>query len=174
DRSQVRAPYPGRINQRRITPGTYVEEKTVIATMADLTRIRLVGWVPETAAPVVRELLAQQDARLKAARVSFPVGGWRGGPQPWLGLTAIAFVAQHQVPAGFDPEFTLPAFPQRAFRGRIFYLSTVANPDTHMFECKAEVTSAASDIELRPGFTARIRVPLQSNPNACVVPEESV
>jgi RND family efflux transporter MFP subunit len=174
DRSQVRAPYPGRINQRRITPGTYVEEKTVIATMADLTRIRLVGWVPETAAPVVRELLAQQEARLKAVRATLPLGGWLAGPQPWLGLTASAVVALDQHPSGFDPEFTLPAFPQRSFVGRIFYLSTVANPDTHMFECKAEVISAANDAELRPGFTARIRVPLRSNPNACIIPEESV
>src|SRR5262249_25632127 len=34
-RSQVRAPYTGQINQRKITRGTYLEEKTVIATMAD-------------------------------------------------------------------------------------------------------------------------------------------
>src|SRR5262249_47358799 len=59
DRSQVHAPYPGRINQRRITPGTYLEEKTVIATIADLSRVRLVGYVPETAAPIVRELMTQ-------------------------------------------------------------------------------------------------------------------
>src|SRR5581483_2768873 len=57
---------------------------------------------------------------------------------------------------------------------RVFYLSTVAGADTHMFELKAEVDQSAFNAELRPGFTARIRIPLQSNPGACIVPEESV
>jgi len=172
-RSQVRAPYAGRINQRRVTPGSYLEEKTVIATMADLTRLRLVGWVPETAAPMVRELLNNQEARLEAARQALPLGGWLSG-SPWSALTTSSLSERGQVPSGFDPEFTLPAYPRRAFRARIFYLSTVASPDTHMFECKAEVLDAADAVELRPGFTARIRVPLQSNNDACVVPEEAV
>src|SRR5262249_13798099 len=46
--SQVRARYPGQINSRKITVGMYVEEKTVIGTMADLSHVRLVGYVPET------------------------------------------------------------------------------------------------------------------------------
>src|SRR5262249_16775628 len=55
-----------------------------------------------------------------------------------------------------------------------FYMSTVANPDTHMFEFKAEVQTQGLDVELRPGYTAKIRVPLRSTADACVVPEESV
>jgi multidrug efflux system membrane fusion protein len=43
-----------------------------------------------------------------------------------------------------------------------------------MFECKAEANAAGLSLELRPGYTARIRVPLRSNPNACVIPEEAV
>src|SRR5262245_29071643 len=174
DRSQVRAPYEGRINQRKVTPGSYLEEKTVIGTMADLSHIRLMGWVPETAAPMIRELVAQQANRLKLVRTALPVGGWFAAGQPWLGLACQELTAKDDVPSGFDPEFSLPAFPQRTFRGRIFYLSTVANPDTHMFECKAEVNIAGCEAELRPGFTARIRLPLQSKADACVIHEESV
>src|SRR5581483_7383764 len=60
-RSQVRAPYPGQMNQRRVTAGTFIEDKSVIGTMADLSRLRLVGWIPEKAAPLVRQMLAEED-----------------------------------------------------------------------------------------------------------------
>src|SRR5262249_1414349 len=32
----------------------------------------------------------------------------------------------------------------------------------------------ALNIDLRPGFNAQIRLPIRSNPNACVIPEEAV
>ena len=46
---------------RKVTPGTYLEEKAVIGTIADLRRLRLVGWVPEKAAPTARELMIQEN-----------------------------------------------------------------------------------------------------------------
>jgi multidrug efflux system membrane fusion protein len=171
ERSRVRAPYPGRINQRKVTPGTYVEEKTAIGTIADLTRIRLVGWVPETAAVTIRELAANQERRLQAARVTLPLSGF-GAPSPWGTLAGGLLAQPGLTPSGYDPEFTLLAYPNQLFRARIFYMSTVASPETHMFECKAEIDTRG--LELRPGYTARIRFPLRSNPNACVVPEEAV
>jgi multidrug efflux system membrane fusion protein len=175
DRSQVRAPYRGQINQRRVTPGTYLEEATVIATMADLSRIRLVGWVPETAAPTVRRLMAEQPARLRAVKATLPLCGF--GPSPWAALgcaAGIGLADSDQVPSGFDPEFTLQAYRNRTFRARCFYLSKVADPSTHMFECKAEIDTRGLDVDLEPGYTARIRIPLESNPAACVVPEEAI
>ena len=173
-RSQVRAPYSGRINQRKVTPGTYVEEKTPIAMIADLSRLRLVGWVPETAAAVVRELMAQEQERSKAVRLAMPFGGLLTGSCPWLGLAACSMLQKDQIPSGYDPEFTLLAVPRQSFRGRIFYLNTVASPDTHMFEFKADVDMRGRGGELRPGYTARIRIPLSSSPDACVIPEEAV
>lgn len=172
DRSQVRAPYAGRINQRRVTSGTYLEERTVIATLADLSRIRLVGWVPETAAPQLRELMNQQEQRLTILKTTLPLGGWLSSP--FAGLALLAQVQRGIIPSGYDPEFTLLAFPQQTFTARIFYMSTVANPDTHMFEWKAEVDVQGEGAKLRPGYTARIRIPLRSNPEAVVVPEEAV
>jgi RND family efflux transporter MFP subunit len=171
-RSQIRPPYSGRINKRMVTVGSYVEDKTVIATMADLRRMRLVGYVPENAVAIVRSLIDQQDQRLKAARLSLAIGGLANGP--WTGLLGDLAVRTGNVPSGFDPEFTVPAFPNRSFRARIFYLSTVADPATHMFECKAEIDLRDVDVELKPGFTARIRLPVLSTLHACVVPEEAV
>lgn len=171
NRSRVKAPYRGRINKRMVTPGMYVEDKTVIATMADLSKVRLVGYVPETAAAQVRELIALQEQRRRAATITLPIGGSLAGRA--VGAMALAAVVGGDVPSRFDPEFTVLAFPDRLFRARIFYLSTVADPSTHMFECKAEI-AALPGTELKPGYTARVRLPMRSNPFACVVPEESV
>lgn len=171
-RSQVRAPYPGRINQRKVTPGSYLEERTLIGTIANLSRIRLVGYVPETDAPVVRALLGQQDARLRANRYALGVGALLAGPL--CAVEASALILKNDVPSGFDPEFELLVDPNRTLRGRIFYLSTVANPDTHMFEFKAELDARGLRVEPRPGYSARIRIPLRSHADAVVVPEEAV
>jgi RND family efflux transporter MFP subunit len=171
-RAQVRPPYKGRINKRMVTPGTYLEDKTVIATMADLSSVRLVGYVPETATPVVRELMEAQEARVRVNRVALPVGGFLAGP--WAGVLGELAVRAGDVPSGYDPVFTVLAYPSRAFRARLFYLSTVADPTTHMFEFKAEVDARHLNVELKPGFTARIKLPVQSTLSACVVPEESV
>jgi multidrug efflux system membrane fusion protein len=169
-RSRVHAPYAGQINKRLVAPGMYLKEETVIGTIADLSRMRLVGWVPEKAAPTVLELMAKQ----KKARAPRLAGACLAGPSPWPAITGVVLDDRNFTPGGFDLEFTLLPFPNQTFRGRIFYMSTLASPDTHMFECKAEVNARELDAHLEPGMTAQIRVPLRGNPNACVVPEESV
>jgi RND family efflux transporter MFP subunit len=174
-RSQVRAPYPGQINQRMVTPGMYLEEKTVIGTIADERRIRLVGWVPEKAAHFARELMAKQEPT-RAARL---VGAWLGGRLPWIGLAAQSLDCAARLPIGASILFRLGPFPKHEFKARIFYLSRVANPDTHMFECKAEIEALSAvidgkSVELKPGYTARIKCQLRSEPNAITIPEESV
>ncbi|MCI0376265.1 MAG: efflux RND transporter periplasmic adaptor subunit [Gemmataceae bacterium] len=235
ERSRVRAPYAGRINKRYITKGTYLEEKTSIATIADLSRIRLVGYVPETAAPVLRDLLSRQDTRLDGYRAGMTLAGVGPASSPLAVLSNLALVNRDFVLSGYDPEFELLAFPGQTYFGRIFYMSTVANVDTHMFESKAEVlgyhegaltpsqldsithliqqqvgavpalflqtkkepdphsekpnllsplavkpekntkrSDTRNAAKLWPGFTAKIRFPLRSNPNASVVPEEAV
>lgn len=174
DRSRVRAPYSGWINQRKVTRGSYLEDKTIIATMADLTRLRLVGWIPESAAPLIREQMKQQERRLRAVRLALSLAGLGNRTPLWGSIASLGLGQAGDLPSGFDPDFTLLAFPQRTFRARIFFLSTVASPDTHMFECKAEIDTRGLDVELRPGYTARIRLPFHGNSHACVVPEEAV
>jgi RND family efflux transporter MFP subunit len=216
ERSRVRAPYAGRINKRLVTKGSYLEERTPIATIADLSHIRLVGYVPETSAPILRELLSTQERRLDMARLGLVTVGIGPGGTAGAAVLNAQLLDRDYVLSGYDPEFELLALPGQIFHGRIFYMSTVANPDTHMFEAKAEVLGwmpdlgpaesapqlppnekgkgaltpqpalpslppspggkrlSAFDPKLWPGFTAKIRFPLRSNPNACVVPEEAV
>jgi multidrug efflux system membrane fusion protein len=166
--SEVRAPYTGQINQRKITRGTHVEDKTVIATMADLSRLRLVGFIPEKAAPVARQMLIEEQR----TRAAFLVGG--AFASPWALLGSVATDAAGETPAHFRLEFELRPFPKQKFYGRIFYLSTVASPDTHLFECKAEVPTRGMEAQLRPGFTAKILCPLPGRPSSVVIPEVAV
>ncbi len=173
NRSQVRPPYMGRINKRLITPGSYVDEKTVIATLADLSRLRLVGYVPESAAATVRAKLLRRE-RLVLSNLTLIFGTTMIDPS--VGMPAA--ITQSAVMEGMmdarDVDFTVRALPNRQFSGRIFYMSTVANPETHMFECKAEVPSVVNGTRLQPGYSATIRYPLRTNPDACVIPEEAV
>lgn len=172
NRSQVRAPYAGRINLRKVTAGSFIEEKGVVATIADISRLRLVGWIPESAASAVRERMTanlaasvtEMVSQLMAARATNQFTAMRDlviGPFQLMG------------PHLSDVEFTLLASPRQNYRGRLFYMSTVANNDTHMFECKSEIYTRSTD-KLQPGFTARIRFPLRTNDEACVIPEEAV
>jgi multidrug efflux system membrane fusion protein len=127
-KSVVRPPYAGQINQRRIAEGDYLKDETIIATIADVSRLRLITWVPEMAAVRVK--------------------------------------------MGDTIDFELAVMPQKKYEAKIFYLSTVADPQTHMFECKAEILSP--DPEMKPGLFARVQIATDQHQNACVIPEVSV
>jgi multidrug efflux system membrane fusion protein len=166
--SSVRAPYAGQINQRFVAAGAYVEDKTPLATIADESRIRLVGSIPEKATPITRDLMSKED-RLRATTL---FGCGLAGP--WSALAAADMESRGRFPCRYNLRFRLGPYPNREFHARIFYLSRVANPDTHMFECKAELDPCELDVEMKPGYTARIICPLRTTPEALVVPEESV
>lgn len=171
DRSSVHPPSRGQINQRLVTPKQRVKEDTVIAIIADLSRLRLTGYIPESAAALVRKRLASRS-HVAAAR-SLAVG--LSGTLPWSNLANQMIVATGEVPAGYDPEFTVYALPQKLFRGGIFYMSTTGDPATRMFEFKAEIDPRTLGLhDLYPGYSAKIRIPVQTNSDALVVPEEAV
>jgi membrane fusion protein, multidrug efflux system len=172
ERSQVKARYSGQINKRMITnPGVHVEEKTVIGTMADLSCLRLVGFIPEKYAPQVRERIAQENAA-RAPWAASCASTWFASP--WAGLAAWQADAAGMGPPGFQVEFEVRPLPRRTFQARVFYMSTTADPQTHMFECKAEVPQYGLDVKLEAGYSARIRAPVPGNPQSFVVPEECV
>jgi RND family efflux transporter MFP subunit len=150
-RSQVRAPYAGQMNQRMVTRGTYLEEKTVIGTIADLSRLRLVGSVPEKAGPMVRELKNQREA-VRIASETLHAGSLLG-VSAWPGFTGLMLHEVEPSLLGYEVQFTLGAFPGRTFYARVFYLSTQASSDTHMFECKGDVDVRGRT--LRPSAGAR-------------------
>jgi multidrug efflux system membrane fusion protein len=171
DRSRVRPPYAGRVNLRKVTPGSYIEDKAAVATIADVTRLRLVGWVPESAAAAVRQRMTGNLALSVADVFGKSLAGVSG---LYPGQADHLFYFGLLSPQLSDVEFTLLAYPREKFYGRLFYLSTIANPDTHMFESKSQLLAPGQGGKLQPGYTARIRFPLRSNLDACVVPEESV
>lgn len=165
-RSQVQPPYRGRINKRLVTKGSYVDEKTVVATMADLSHLRLTTYVPESATSTVRDLLDRRDRAFEISRVLSGMDGVGG--LVWQHLKA------SDLPSAFDPEFVAVSLPKHKFRARVFYLSTIGDPTTHQFECKAEIVLTDGSPTLLPGFTARVRIPLETKPNAILVPEEAL
>jgi len=172
DRSRVRAPYSGRINLRKVTAGSFIEEKGVVATIADVSRLRLVGYVPESAAAAVRNRMTQNIALSAMDTVSQLAGSQiLSFSSVMRNLTSLQLSLQ--APQLYDVEFTLLASPRQQYRGRLFYMSTVANNDTHMFESKSEIFVGGQE-KLQSGYTARIRFPLRTNEEACIIPEEAV
>lgn len=172
DRSRVRAPYNGRINLRKVTAGSFIEEKGVVATIADVSRLRLVGWVPESAAASVRQRMTANLAVSISDTIAQTIGAQATSQMTSLrDLVVLPFLLLS--PQLSDVEFTLLASPRQNYRGRLFYMSTVANPDTHMFESKSEIFSSSLET-MQPGYTARIRFPLRTSEEACVIPEEAV
>jgi len=171
DRSDVHPPMKGQINQRLVTPKSRVKEDTIIGVIADLSKLRLTGYIPESSAMLVRKRMMSR-AQLAAAR-SLAVG--LSGTTPWTNFVNRLAEETGEIPAGYDPEFTVHALPQRLFRGGIFYMSTTGDPSTRMFEFKAEIDPRSLGLaDLYPGFSARIRVPVETNQDALVVPEEAV
>ena len=168
NRSQVKAPYSGQINQRKVTVGSYLEDKTVIATIANLSRIRLVGYVPEKSAPGLRALLDKEEFLRSACLISNTL------ISPLNALAISAADASSLLPFGYEMRFTLRALPRENLTARLFFISSVASPDTHMFECKGMIDQSALSSQLRPGYTAKIICDLPGKKDALVVPEEAV
>jgi RND family efflux transporter MFP subunit len=172
-RSQVRPRFRGQVNDKRVTEGDYVKEGAPIATIADLSKLRLRGYAPENAAPILRSLLRDQPRRLETVRTTLPLGGFLSG-SPLLGVAGLELRRQDAIPSGFDPEFTIKALPQYRMTTRLFFMSDVGDPATRMFEIKGQIDTRFLPVQLLPNYSATIDLPLASSPDACVVPEEAV
>lgn len=171
ERSRVMPPIKGQINQRLVTPGSRVKEETIIATIADMSRLRLSGFIPESSAALVRTRIALRP-QIAAAR-TLAVG--LSGTNDWSAFAGRMIVDTAEVPAGFDPEFAVHALPNRLYRGGIFFMSTTGDTSTRMFEIKAEIDPRSIGIrDLYPGYSAKIRIPVQTTDDAMIVPEEAV
>ena len=67
DNTVIRAPFAGRVGLRRVSPGSLVNNQTVITTLDDVSRIKLDFSVPETFLTVVSE-----DMRIVARSLVYP------------------------------------------------------------------------------------------------------
>lgn len=171
DRSEVFPPCRGQINTRTVAVGDYVDEKTVIATVADLSKLRVSAYLPESVEPLIRKHMQERSYELSGRLLGIALAGMNGVSNP---LNQI-LIETAEIPSSFDPQFTVPPFPNRIYRGHLFYLSRVADPTTHMFETKTEIDPRTFGFnDLSAGYTARIRFPLKTNPDALVIPEEAL
>lgn len=200
-KSQVRPRFAGQINQRRRNVGEYVKPDTVILTMADLTRLRVTGHVPEKSARFLREARDKAEAGDISGQVVAGLSGfWEAIgaavameeihrvrdkteaasaaalflTTPEAGLAAFVARQAGALGSGYQVRFTLPGLEGPRFHGRIFFISDVANPDTRMFECKAELPPQPFLEKVRPGMTARLTFPLPGPESTVVIPEEAV
>ena len=69
----IRAPFPGYLSLRRISPGTVVSAGTTVATIVDHSRIKLDFTVPETFLPSLRV-----GSEISARAAAFPGEEFRG------------------------------------------------------------------------------------------------
>lgn len=67
DNTRIHAPFSGRIGLRRVSPGSFVDNNTVIATLDDVSTIKLDFSVPETFLTVLSEGL-----RISAQSLVYP------------------------------------------------------------------------------------------------------
>lgn len=200
-KSRVRPRFSGQINQRKRNVGEYVKPDTVILTMADLTRLRVTGHIPEKSARFLREARDKAELGERTAQAGACLTGlWCGlgalmsaeevyrvrdlteaasSAALFLGsleggLGAIAARQAGALGSGYQVRFTLPGLEGPRFHGRVFFISDVANPDTRMFECKAELPPQPFIEKVRPGMTARLSFPLRGSELTVVIPEEAV
>ena len=200
-KSQVRPRFSGQINQRRKNVGEYVKPDTVILTMADLTRLRVTGHVPEKSARFLREARDKAEMGERTSQAGACLAGLWNGLGALLvaeevyrvrdlaeaascaalflgsseaGMAAISARQAGALGSGYQVRFTLPGLEGPRFHARIFFISDVANPDTRMFECKAELPPQPFIEKVRPGMTARLSFPLPGSDSTVVIPEEAV
>jgi len=69
-------------------------------------------------------------------------------------------------------EVTVPAFQGETFGGKICYISDVLNEDTRTITVRSEVTNR--DFKLKPGMFADIKIFLNHQTQALVLPQEAI
>jgi cobalt-zinc-cadmium efflux system membrane fusion protein len=73
---------------------------------------------------------------------------------------------------GQHVDVSVPAFPSETFSGRISYISDVLNESTRTITVRTEVENR--DTKLKPGMFANIRISLNHQTQALVLPEAAV
>jgi len=73
---------------------------------------------------------------------------------------------------GMTVELNVPAYPGETFSGKITYIGDVLKEDTRTITVRSEVENR--DYKLKPGMFASIRIALNHQSQALVVPQEAV
>ena len=73
---------------------------------------------------------------------------------------------------GQEVEVSVPAYPRETFRGKISYISDVLNEETRTITVRTEVENKS--FKLKPGMFADIKIYLNNQEKALVLPEEAI
>jgi len=77
-----------------------------------------------------------------------------------------------QIKPGQDLTIRVDAYPDDAFRGKIYALEPAVDEKTRTVVVRAQIPNAQN--KLRPGMFARVNVLLSTRPNAIVIPEQAI
>jgi len=77
-----------------------------------------------------------------------------------------------KVKIGQSAEVTVPAYPTETFTGKISYISDVLKEETRTITVRTEVENKS--YKLKPGMFANIKISLNHQSQALVIPEEAV
>jgi membrane fusion protein, multidrug efflux system len=77
-----------------------------------------------------------------------------------------------QIKPGQDLSIRVDAYPDDAFRGKIYALEPAVDEKTRTVVVRAQIPNVQN--KLRPGMFARVNVLLSTRPNAIVIPEQAI
>lgn len=174
----VRAPFAGRVAERRVTAGEYVTAGTRVATIVDTSKLRLEIEVPESAIAAIREGLnvefsvaAYPGARFDGKVVYVgPVVQERGRDQV---IEALVDNAGEKLKPGMfattlltTGHENLPVIPERALAGteasrRVFVIKGSAVEERVVLPAE----SRSGSVAIRKGLAAGERVVLSPAPS---------
>jgi multidrug resistance efflux pump len=124
----VRAPVSGAVSERLVQPGEYIRENTPVATIVQISPLKLKTAIQERYAGMIRP--------------------------------------------GQVVDFTVEAFPDRKFNGKIAYVSPAVDQATRTFPVEALVEN--SDRVLKPGFFAKGAVHTRLDSDVLAAPDAAI
>ncbi len=141
------------VNQARATTArTMLDKATISAPFAGMTGLReaSVGDYVNVGQALVNLV------RLDPMEVDFSV------PEVQLARVAVGQVVKLEV----------DAFPGKTFEGSVIAIDPVIDPNGRSAKLRARVPN--SDLTLRPGLFARVRLVFATNPTALMIPEQAI
>jgi membrane fusion protein (multidrug efflux system) len=126
-KTEIYAPFSGKIGLRLISPGSFVVSNTVVASLQQVDPVKVEFDIPEKYSSLVKD--------------------------------------------GMDISFTLENLDS-VFHGKVYARETSINPET--LTLKVRATASNRQQLLMPGRFARVRLVLETFPEALTVPSESL
>jgi membrane fusion protein, multidrug efflux system len=126
-KTEIYAPFSGKIGLRSVSPGSFVVSNTIVASLQQVDPVKVEFDIPEKYSSLVKD--------------------------------------------GMDISFSLEN-SDSVFHGKVYARETSINPDTRTLKVRALATNKKQF--LMPGWFARVRLVLETFPEALTVPSEAL